>query len=650
MFKRNTYRVLILILCVATLAGVVAAKQNTIDVIWLNEGLIPFKYYASTETLFVESEDGLGVIKPFTGETLVACGTEAWLDGAEFSIFLSEEYGDEREDIMTEDPLPFSNANGIGFINSMGEIIVTPDEFCMYASYSEGRALVCKRDGNDFKYGFVDDSGNIIVPPEYDSASIYSEGMAAVCKDGKVGFVDLSGELVIPLQYDWAEKYLILYSDYFRFSDGFASVGVEYEGGVVKYGFIDKNGNMVIEPQFDETRFFSEGLAAVFNRDTNGDWCCGFIDRNGDYAIPMELSASTGKFHFSSESNSNCYYFCDGCAWVESEVIDGNSKEWKLGLINKSGELIAPYQYSRVESFSEGIAAACKESADWKWGYIDSNGNEICDFKYDWVYPFSDGMARVSCSHYDELGYGSPSCSYIDITGKEAIPEQYAEEATDFIDGTAIIENLDGISIIDHTGEKLITLDNSILFEGAIGGEYYSVCTYTDTYDIRYGIFKVPNSLQDKEPKTKVFGLANNKSTKKENVESENPQTESATSPWRIIGFLLAVGTIGYLLYRKHFRGSAMPEQPKEVLPKTLETNTDFCCEECGNKLDTDNIFCPNCGAKVNEQLLQPDAMESEKPQVRFCENCGKQLQEDMAFCPDCGTPPHRLRKEVSTS
>ena len=30
-----------------------------------------------------------------------------------------------------------------------------------------------------------------------------------------------------------------------------------------KYGFIDKNGKVVIEPQFDDAGAFSEGLAKV---------------------------------------------------------------------------------------------------------------------------------------------------------------------------------------------------------------------------------------------------------------------------------------------------------------------------------------------------------------------------------------------------
>ena len=43
-----------------------------------------------------------------------------------------------------------------------------------------------------------------------------------------------------------------------------------------KYGFIDKNGKVVIELQFDNAGAFSEGLAEV---EKDGKW--GFIDKRG---------------------------------------------------------------------------------------------------------------------------------------------------------------------------------------------------------------------------------------------------------------------------------------------------------------------------------------------------------------------------------
>ncbi|APA52029.1 hypothetical protein BLD35_02145 [Campylobacter coli] len=59
------------------------------------------------------------------------------------------------------------------------------------------------------------------------------------------------------------------------FSEGLAKVELNR-----KYGFMDKNGKIVIEPKFDGVGNFSEGLAAV---GLNGKW--GFIDKNGEFAI-----------------------------------------------------------------------------------------------------------------------------------------------------------------------------------------------------------------------------------------------------------------------------------------------------------------------------------------------------------------------------
>ncbi len=66
--------------------------------------------------------------------------------------------------------------------------------------------------------------------------------------ESKYGFIDKSGKVVIEPQFDDAEP----------FSEGLAKVEKDD-----KYGFIDKSGKVVIEPQFDDAEPFSEGLAKV---------------------------------------------------------------------------------------------------------------------------------------------------------------------------------------------------------------------------------------------------------------------------------------------------------------------------------------------------------------------------------------------------
>ena len=67
------------------------------------------------------------------------------------------------------------------------------------------------------------------------------KGLRRVKKDGKWGFIDKNGKVVIEPQYDFAEP----------FSEGLGKV--KKDG---KWGFIDKSGKVVIEPQFDDVECF----------------------------------------------------------------------------------------------------------------------------------------------------------------------------------------------------------------------------------------------------------------------------------------------------------------------------------------------------------------------------------------------------------
>jgi len=45
-------------------------------------------------------------------------------------------------------------------------------------------------------------------------------------------------------------------------------------------------------------------------------------------------------------------------------------------------------------------------------------------------------------------------------------------------------------------------------------------------------------------------------------------------------------------------------------------------CAQCGETVDDDHVYCPNCGEKATHRL--------------FCE-CGDEIQSDWGFCPSCG-------------
>lgn len=122
------------------------------------------------------------------------------------------------------------------------DVIIDENGFCS----AQERIFI--RDGET--YHMINTSGNRIGDLEFENARAFTEdGYAAVCLDGKWGFVDQDGELVIDYAYEDARS----------FQNGYAAVCLDG-----KWGYIDEGGNMVIDPIFLEATYFSsQGTAAV---------------------------------------------------------------------------------------------------------------------------------------------------------------------------------------------------------------------------------------------------------------------------------------------------------------------------------------------------------------------------------------------------
>lgn len=108
-------------------------------------------------------------------------------------------------------------------------------------AYRNERAFVQKDD----KYFMVNNAGKKVGKQDYEDARLFLEadGYAAVKKDGKWGFIDKDGKVIIEPQYAEAHS----------FSNGYAAV--KKDG---KWGFIDKSGKLVIEAEFSDVRDFNE--------------------------------------------------------------------------------------------------------------------------------------------------------------------------------------------------------------------------------------------------------------------------------------------------------------------------------------------------------------------------------------------------------
>lgn len=170
------------------------------------------------------------------------------------------------------------------------------------------------------KKRYIDGTGRLVISPQWDTANTFSEGRAAVCigecdidhQNGfrnkgypqpieeleqtfKYGFIDESGKLVVNPAFEAAQD----------FSEGLAAVcvglgcysGTKHEKEETKWGFIDKSGAMVILPQFAYVTPFKEGLAMVcIGGVVLGKGKCGFIDKTASTSlIPSTVSRTLSR-------------------------------------------------------------------------------------------------------------------------------------------------------------------------------------------------------------------------------------------------------------------------------------------------------------------------------------------------------------------
>ena len=109
-----------------------------------------------------------------------------------------------------------------------------------------------------------------------------------------------------------------------------------------KYGYIDKTGTFVIQPQFDRGGDFSEGLAAVEPVSRPGPGNLAYIDQKGQMVI-KSMSTLPDRVDW-QEFDLHYYRFCGGVARVDLGKKGDSDAE---GYINNKGHG-TPYCFKAV--------------------------------------------------------------------------------------------------------------------------------------------------------------------------------------------------------------------------------------------------------------------------------------------------------------
>ncbi len=171
--------------------------------------------------------------------------------------------------LFAEDLAAFKSNSKWGFIDNSGKIIINA-QFDRVGDFKEGMALFASDINMKMQYGYINKKGEIAINAQFEEASPFQNGLALVKVNNKYGFIDKSGKFVINAQFDYAEP----------FSEDLALI----KSGE-KFGYIDKSGKIVINPQFDKVGSFKEGLALAVSIDEK----FGYINQKGNFEINAQF-------------------------------------------------------------------------------------------------------------------------------------------------------------------------------------------------------------------------------------------------------------------------------------------------------------------------------------------------------------------------
>jgi WG containing repeat len=353
-----------------------------------------------------------------------------------------------------------------GFIDKTGTSVIQL-QFLQAGEFSDGSAPV--QSAASAKWGYVDRRGNVVIAPQFDNVAGFTEGLACVEPNHKMGYVDKTGKMVIAA----------IYVDARPFSEGLAEVTVKWSslgsGREAIVSYIDRTGKPVIPPRFRDSYVpvwvnpyskppgdFSEGLAGlILDKDARGDHR-GYIDRNGNVVLEPPNAVLVGRFSeglaavglkgkvgfvdhagkfvidpaFQSGSIPLAHVFSEGLATV---AVGG-----KLGFIDRTGKMIIGPQFDWVTDFSEGRAITKMDGGDPI--YIDKTGRHIFQAFRVHADEFSEGLAAAPMRTWsglfepfpDVLFSGQPRWGFIDEKGETVIRAQF-DDAHSFSEGLAAV-------------------------------------------------------------------------------------------------------------------------------------------------------------------------------------------------------------------
>ncbi|WP_339323109.1 WG repeat-containing protein [Paenibacillus sp. FSL W8-0194] len=268
------------------------------------------------------------------------------------------------------------------------------------------------------QWGYIGREWDVLIPPIFEEADYFSDGLAAVLKNGLWGYIDMGGNVIIDYQFQSAERFVegkawVMAEEKFTLLNKKGDVLNQLPKGIAdhidglssnlyrfsredKFGFLGPDGELRLDAVYDEASSFIDGIALVSREGKSY-----FINTGGSVIL-----------------ESPKYRPVEGFSEGLAQVLFENRQ---YGYINTEGEVTIPPSMRIGSRFSEGMAFFF-DPQTMKYGYMNTTGDTLIVAKYDAALPFIRGLALVKkgkqvelINDRGEMVYPLPKESNVDV-------------------------------------------------------------------------------------------------------------------------------------------------------------------------------------------------------------------------------------------
>jgi hypothetical protein len=239
----------------------------------------------------------------------------------------------------------------------------------------------------DKLWGLARTNGSWLVEPKFERADTLSDGLARVTLNGKIGFIDRTGNIAIEPTFDKSGSFM----------SGLGRTWAERDGTA---GVIDKTGSWVFRTNYQQVSFaisFHANNPSVFGWNFRKDDRWGLLDLDGRAVLEAYFDQTIqhcADGRLIALKNKESFYFkadasplqptegrltdgsCDGVPPYAVQIGD------KFGFVDAEMNPLTPVHFDAVVRAGP---TARNVQLDGKWGRIATDGHWLIEPKFDYL-------------------------------------------------------------------------------------------------------------------------------------------------------------------------------------------------------------------------------------------------------------------------